>query len=108
MAKFEITLAASLTVEAEGANRDEAEKAALANNPTLDEVEVTDAGEIDYDMTEQEIVADFEENILPAVIAQYGNNDRAAKSEAFNNYTDSLCKDRQITTWQYEHIDNPY
>jgi hypothetical protein len=28
--------------------------------------------------------------------------------EAFNDYTDSLCKDGEITQEQYENWDNPY
>ena len=29
--------------------------------------------------------------------------DYVAKREAWNNWTDGLCKDRQITSWQYDN-----
>jgi hypothetical protein len=34
--------------------------------------------------------------------------DVTAKREFFNNYTDSLCKDRRITSRQYETWGNPF
>lgn len=34
--------------------------------------------------------------------------DVTAKREFFNNYTDSLCKDRRITVKQYETWSNPF
>lgn len=34
--------------------------------------------------------------------------DRTALREAWNNYTDSLCKDGMITERQYETWTNPY
>jgi hypothetical protein len=30
------------------------------------------------------------------------------RREAWNNYTDMLCKERRITTWQYENWTNPF
>ena len=34
--------------------------------------------------------------------------DTIAKREAFNNYTDSLCKEGKITLKQYESWGNPF
>lgn len=41
--------------------------------------------------------------IKPAVVAQYGADDIPALSESWNNYTDSLCKDGELTELQYNH-----
>lgn len=35
-------------------------------------------------------------------------DDIPAKREAWNNYTDSLCKDGQITERQYNNWSNPF
>jgi hypothetical protein len=46
----------------------------------------------------------FEEHILPVIIASYeqdGIPDWPARSEAWNDWTDSLCKCGQISDWQY-------
>lgn len=45
----------------------------------------------------------FESEIKPLVIEQYGNDDSAAMSEAWNDYTDSLCKDGELTALQYRY-----
>jgi len=55
-------------------------------------------------MTEEEVQADFKENILPLIIEQYGEYDEIAIDTEFNDYTDSLCKDGQITDWLYNNI----
>lgn len=34
--------------------------------------------------------------------------DAIAKREAWNNYTDMLCKNNYITNYQYENWTNPY
>lgn len=38
----------------------------------------------------------------------YYNTDVTAKREAWNNYTDSLCKDGMITKRQYDTWSNPF
>lgn len=35
-------------------------------------------------------------------------NDLIAAREAWNNYTDSLCKNGEISEWQYNNWPNPY
>ena len=36
------------------------------------------------------------------------SRDKAALREAWNNFTDSLCKNRQITARQYDTWSNPF
>lgn len=52
----------------------------------------------------------FEFEILPMVKEQFeqdGEPDWPARSEAWNNWTDSLCKDGQISDWQYDNWSQP-
>jgi hypothetical protein len=58
----------------------------------------------DQRFNKRQIVAMFKEHFLPFI----SKADKIAQWEAFNNYTDSLCKDGLITPWQYENWDNPY
>lgn len=55
-------------------------------------------------MTKQQAVVEFKDHVLPLVQQQYeqdGQRDRPARREAWNNFTDALCKDRRITERQY-------
>lgn len=54
------------------------------------------------------VINDFEEHYLPELIKAYGSDDKIAMREAFNNYTDMLCKEGEITEWQYNNNENPY
>jgi len=45
----------------------------------------------------------FDEEIADLVIEQYGEDDEPAMSEAFNNWSDSLCKDGEIHEVQYSN-----
>ncbi len=61
-------------------------------------------------MTWVQACAEFEENILPYVQEAYeqdGIPDYPARSEEWNNWVDGLCKDEQISDWQYENWDHP-
>ena len=52
----------------------------------------------------------FETGILPFVTESYerdGEPDLPARSEAWNNWTDGLCTDEQISDWQYENWSQP-
>ena len=58
-------------------------------------------------LTEAQVIEQFEEMILPMVKNQYeqdGIIDKPARREYFNNYTDSLCKDGEITEELYNNI----
>ena len=59
-------------------------------------------------MTKQQAIQDFKADILPDVIERYGADDIPAKCEAWNDWTDSLCKDGYITLKQYETWGNPF
>jgi hypothetical protein len=61
-------------------------------------------------MTKAEAVAEFKECVMPYVREQYeqdGRMDRVARREAWNDFTDMLCKDRQITSRQYDTWTHP-
>lgn len=63
-----------------------------------------------YRMTKKQAVTEFKETVLPAIREAYeqdGRRDVVARSEAWNNYTDMLCKDRLITTHQYNTWSHP-
>lgn len=62
-------------------------------------------------MTKKQAVEFFREEILPVIKENYeqdGIADKPARREAWNNFTDSLCKDGQITLKQYKTWDNPF
>lgn len=50
-----------------------------------------------------EAFANWESEIKPIVIAQYCADDMPALSESWNDYTDSLCKDGDLSTLQYHY-----
>ena len=52
----------------------------------------------------------FTTELLPMIQEcheQDGKPDNPARCEAWNNWTDSLCKDRQISDWQYRNWGHP-
>lgn len=59
-------------------------------------------------MTYEDCVASFEEVCPPESFMTYNRHDSIAQREAFNNYTDALCKDGRITEELYDSMDNPY
>jgi len=63
-------------------------------------------------LTKAQAVKMFKENDLPSIKEiekQNGNGvDSCMRTEAWNNYTDMLCKDRQITTAQYNSWASPF
>lgn len=52
---------------------------------------------------EQSLSDAFDENIAPLVIEQYGEDDEPAMNEAFNDWTDSECKEGNLHTCQYNN-----
>lgn len=44
----------------------------------------------------------FDEEVLPSVLEQYSESDTVAINEAFNDWTDMLCKDGEIHPEQYD------
>jgi hypothetical protein len=61
-----------------------------------------------YQMTFEQAVEVFTKTHLPYVIAEFGDDDAIAKREAWNNWTDAICKNGVITEWQYDNWDNPF
>ena len=58
----------------------------------------------------EQAIEHFDRFILPIVQAyheQDGEPDWPARSEAWNNWTDSMCKNNQISDWQYNNWSHP-
>ena len=53
-------------------------------------------------MTKVEADREFIRDILPVVITRYGAGDVPARREAWNDWTDMLCKEGRITKRQYD------
>lgn len=68
---------------------------------TLEMVELyaEDNGQI---ASESELSKRFDEEVLPGVLEHYSESDSVAINEAFNDWTDSLCKDGEIHPAQYD------
>lgn len=60
-----------------------------------------------YNMKKNTALADFREFIEPVIVRRYPS-DRIALYEAWNNWTDSLCKSGLISQKQYDNWSNPY
>ena len=61
-------------------------------------------------MTRDEAIDQFIDSVLPAVVEEYeqdGIIDGPARREAWNNFTDYLCKDDLISDWQYNNWSHP-
>jgi len=59
---------------------------------------------LDSVMTWEQACEQFESEVFPHIQAQYeqdGVPDWPARRETWNNWTDHLCKDGQISDWQY-------
>lgn len=52
--------------------------------------------------SEQELSDLFDDEIAPAIIETFGDDDKPAMREAFNNWTDSMCRDHMIADIQYQ------
>lgn len=59
-------------------------------------------------MNKEQALREFKEVHLPYIIDRYGKDDRIAIRTAWNDYTDMLCKEGQITDKQYSNWDNPF
>lgn len=72
----------------------------FANYDLLEIVEFF-AEENGFIASEAELSERFDEAVLPDVIAKYGEDDQVAINEAFNDWTDMLCKDGDLHDEQY-------
>ena len=59
-------------------------------------------------MSYEDAVGLFKDSYEQLVIDAYGRDDVIAMREAFNDWTDALCKDGRIDSTQYDGWDNPY
>ena len=60
-------------------------------------------------MTKKQVLRGFKEAWCEIVASNPRlRTDKPARCEAWNNYTDSLCKDRLITPKQYSTWTNPF
>lgn len=71
------------------------------NDENLLEMVELYAAEIGAIASEEELSERFDEHLAPLVIEQYGEDDKPAMLETFNNWTDGLCKDGEIHPEQY-------
>jgi hypothetical protein len=61
-------------------------------------------------MTFADACETFTTEILPVIQEQHeqdGEPDWPARCETWNDWTDSLCKNSQISDWQYENWPHP-
>ena len=68
------------------------------------------ASQLDSVILYPDAVQQFEDCILPMIQEDeknLGHVDIPARSEAWNNWTDAMCKDGQISDWQYENWSQP-
>ena len=68
------------------------------------------ANNLDTVMTRDEAIEIFDNHILPIVkqnMEPDGQIDAPARCEAWNNWTGAMCKDSQISDWQYENWTHP-
>lgn len=75
----------------------------MTNWNRVDMLEVVELYAEDNNMiaSEDELSKLFDEEILPLVITDYGEDDSVAINEAFNNWSDILCKDGELHPEQY-------
>lgn len=61
-------------------------------------------------MTKTEAQKLFRANVMPGIFASEkgGFIDHPMRCEAWNNFTDALCKNGDITMKQYESWDTPF
>lgn len=62
-------------------------------------------------VTKKQALEAFRRDVLPEVRRRYeqdGVVDKVARREEWNNFTDALCKARQITQHQYDNWTNPF
>ena len=70
------------------------------NESTLELVE--SIAEVEALISNEQALSDlFDEEVAQHVIDQYGEDDEVAMSQAFNNWSDSLCKGGEIHKSQY-------
>ena len=68
------------------------------------------ASNLPYVILWHEAVARFENEEIPWIREQYeqdGEIDYVARCTVWNDWTDMLCKNNEISDWQYENWEHP-
>lgn len=75
----------------------------MSNWNRIDMLEVVEAYAEDNNLiaSEEELSKRFDSEVAPFVIEKYGADDTVAMNEAFNDWSDGLCKDGEIHDEQY-------
>lgn len=58
--------------------------------------------------TKEQALEDFNANLKPRIIEQYGKNDKIALICGWNDYTNMLLDDNMISEKQYNSWTNPF
>ena len=58
-------------------------------------------------LTKRQVLDLYRDEIRPLIVEEYGEDDIPALREGFNNWTDGLCKDGEISLELYESIECP-
>ena len=77
------------------------DKTVKYNDENLLEMVELYAEEVGNIESEEDLSSLFDSEIAPLIVAQYGEDDKPAMSEGFNNWADSLCTDGVIHPEQY-------
>jgi hypothetical protein len=72
------------------------------NDENLLEMVELYAEEMGYISSEEELSEVFDEEILPYIVKEYGEDDEPAINEGFNSWSDSLCEDGVTHPIQYD------
>lgn len=59
-------------------------------------------------MTKRQAFAEFNEAYPPETFRARGYIDRPMRDQAWNDFTDALCKERRITSKQYASWSSPW
>ena len=65
---------------------------------------------LDFVILWEDACRTFEDEVLPHIQEQFeqdGEPDYVARSEEWNNWTDMLCKNGDISEWQYDNWSHP-
>lgn len=67
-------------------------------------MEVDGAETEDLDATQEEVRKRFESELLDGLVEMYGADDTVALDTAFNDWTDMLCKDGELSDEAYDYV----
>lgn len=59
-------------------------------------------------MTKEEAIKRFKEEVMPYIRKEYGKDDKTVVEQAWNDWTDALQKEGEITAHQYSTWVHPF